>query len=102
MEVNYTILILNQPQQNIKLTWTARNEDFFCLRWGVPSFVTGTYFKQASDMRVAILSAQKLIYLLKIILQKTALILPWKYAFERQWLFYKIWGRLLYNPHQHR
>ncbi len=22
----------------------------------------------------------------------------WKYAFERQWLFYKIWGRLLYNP----
>jgi hypothetical protein len=22
----------------------------------------------------------------------------WKYAFERQWLFYKTWGRLLYNP----
>jgi hypothetical protein len=22
----------------------------------------------------------------------------WKYAFERQWLFYKLWGRLLYNP----
>jgi len=22
----------------------------------------------------------------------------WKYAFERQWLFYKLWGRLLYEP----
>ncbi|MGZ8558878.1 MAG: glycoside hydrolase family 20 zincin-like fold domain-containing protein, partial [Chitinophagaceae bacterium] len=22
-----------------KIIWTARNEDFFCLRWGVPSFV---------------------------------------------------------------
>ena len=22
-----------------KITWTARNEDFFCLRWGVPQFV---------------------------------------------------------------
>ena len=22
-----------------KVVWTARNEDFFCLRWGVPSFV---------------------------------------------------------------
>jgi hypothetical protein len=22
-----------------KIIWTARNEDFFCLRWGVPSFI---------------------------------------------------------------
>ncbi|MEJ7739302.1 MAG: hypothetical protein WKF97_17890 [Chitinophagaceae bacterium] len=22
-----------------KMTWTARNEDFFCLRWGVPDFI---------------------------------------------------------------
>jgi hypothetical protein len=22
----------------------------------------------------------------------------WEYAFQRQWLFYKSWGRLLYNP----
>lgn len=22
----------------------------------------------------------------------------WRFAFERQWLFYKLWGRLLYNP----
>jgi hypothetical protein len=23
---------------------------------------------------------------------------PWRYAFERQWLFYMLWGRLLYDP----
>ncbi|HEY6504974.1 MAG TPA: glycoside hydrolase family 20 zincin-like fold domain-containing protein, partial [Chitinophagaceae bacterium] len=23
-----------------KIVWTARNEDFFCLRWGVPSFIS--------------------------------------------------------------
>jgi len=22
----------------------------------------------------------------------------WRYAFERQWLFYKLWGRLTYDP----
>lgn len=29
---------------------------------------------------------------------KPSIAVPWKYAFERQWLFYKLWGRLLYNP----
>ncbi|MDB5211601.1 MAG: hypothetical protein JWQ30_2428 [Sediminibacterium sp.] len=81
-----------------KITWTARNEDFFCLRWGVPGFVrdhiaansqpyTGGYFIgsetyiPAKDYFTAISGP-----------------VNWKYAFERQWLFYKIWGRLLYDP----
>jgi hypothetical protein len=36
--------------KNYKIAWMARNEDFFCLRWGVPAFVrehitanTGSY-----------------------------------------------------------
>jgi hypothetical protein len=29
---------------------------------------------------------------------KDTIDLSWKYAFERQWLFYKLWGRLLYDP----
>ena len=29
---------------------------------------------------------------------KPGTVVNWKYAFERQWLFYKLWGRLLYNP----
>ncbi len=29
----------NPVPMDYKVIWTARNEDFFCLRWGVPEFV---------------------------------------------------------------
>lgn len=81
-----------------KITWTARNEDFFCLRWGVPDFVrahidvnnqpyVGGYFIGSETYIPA-----------KDYFTKAGITVNWKYAFERQWLFYKIWGRLLYNP----
>jgi hypothetical protein len=77
----------------------ARNEDFFALRWGVPSFIrqhialngaadyVGGYFV-GSETYIPALD------------YFTAVKDPvsWKWAFERQWLFYKLWGRLLYNP----
>ncbi len=92
----YDTYFVPKPE-NYKISWTARNEDFFCLRWGVPGFVrshintnnqsyTGGYFIgsetyiPAKDYFTSITPVN------------------WKYAFERQWLFYKIWGRLLYNP----
>ncbi|MGM9507778.1 hypothetical protein ACS5NO_08630 [Larkinella sp. GY13] len=81
-----------------KITWTARNEDFFCLRWGVPDFVrahlaanrqlyVGGYFLGSETYIPA-----------KDYFTKPGGPVDWKYAFERQWLFYKLWGRLLYNP----
>ncbi|MEJ7767843.1 MAG: glycoside hydrolase family 20 zincin-like fold domain-containing protein, partial [Chitinophagaceae bacterium] len=90
--------LFNPPPKNYKITWTARNEDFFCLRWGVPDFVrkhialntptyVGGYFLGSETYIPA-----------KDYFTKTGTTVDWKYAFERQWLFYKIWGRLLYNP----
>jgi hypothetical protein len=84
--------------KNYKITWTARNEDFFCLRWGVPDFVrahvatnnqsyTGGYFIGSETYIPA-----------KDYFTKPGIAVDWKFAFERQWLFYKLWGRLLYNP----
>jgi len=81
-----------------KVTWTARNEDFFCLRWGVPDFVrehvrvnnqpyTGGYFIGSETYIPA-----------KDYFTNPAIKVNWKYAFERQWLYYKLWGRLLYDP----
>ena len=85
--------------QNYKVAWMVRNEDFFALRWGSSGFVrehlrlnahhdyVGGYFIgsesyiPAKDYFTAIDEA-----------------VEWTYAFERQWLFYKLWGRLLYNP----
>jgi hypothetical protein len=84
---------------NYKVTWMARNEDFFALRWGVPDFIrrhialngvadyVGGYFV-GSETYIPALD------------YFTAVTEPvdWKWAFERQWLFYKLWGRLLYDP----
>ena len=90
--------LFNPLPKNYRITWTARNEDFFCLRWGVPEFVrqhialntppyVGGYFVGSETYIPA-----------KDYFTKAGLPVNWKYAFERQWLFYKIWGRLLYNP----
>ncbi|MBO0949118.1 hypothetical protein [Fibrella forsythiae] len=81
-----------------KITWTARNEDFFCLRWGVPAFIrahiaannqayVGGYFLGSETYIPA-----------KDYFTTPGRPVNWTYAFERQWLFYKLWGRLLYNP----
>lgn len=87
------------PPKNYKIVWQARNEDFFALRWGVPDFIrqhialngtndyVGGYFT-GSETYIPALD------------YFTAIDEPvdWKWAFERQWLYYKFWGRLLYNP----
>lgn len=86
-----------QPAK-FKITWTARNEDVFCLRWGVPQFIrehvktnsqpyTGGYFIGSETYIPA-----------KDYFTNPAIKVNWKYAFERQWLYYKLWGRLLYDP----
>ncbi|WP_439133310.1 hypothetical protein [Pseudomaricurvus sp.] len=85
--------------ENYKVAWMVRNEDFFALRWGHPDFIrehlklnahhdyVGGYFVGSESY----IPAKDYF---------TAIDQPvdWTYAFERQWLFYKLWGRLLYNP----
>ncbi len=87
----------NPAPKNYYLAWMMRNEDFFVLRWGQPdfirqhiaenghSYVNGYYvgsecYIPAKDYFTSLPNAS------------------YKYAFERQWMFYKNWGRLLYNP----
>ncbi|HET7809846.1 MAG TPA: hypothetical protein VFL16_04670, partial [Steroidobacteraceae bacterium] len=83
---------------NYQIVWQVRNEDFFALRWGQPDFIrrhialngrqdyVGGYFV-GSETYIPALD------------YFSALAHPqWRWAFERQWLFYKLWGRLLYDP----
>ena len=81
-----------------KITWTARNEDFFCLRWGVPSFVREHIRRNSQPYVGGYFLGSETYIPAKDYFTKDTTNLPWHYAFERQWLFYKIWGRLLYNP----
>ncbi len=88
----------NPEPNGYKVTYTARNEDFFALRWGVPDFVRA-HIAENSQSWVGgyFIGSETYIPALDYF---TAINAPvdWKFAFERQWLFYKLWGRLLYNP----
>jgi hypothetical protein len=88
----------NPEPQGYKITYTARNEDFFALRWGVPDFIRA-HIDQNSQSYVGGYFVGSETYIpAKDYFTAIEAPLDWDYAFERQWLFYKLWGRLLYNP----
>jgi hypothetical protein len=84
--------------KNYKITWTARNEDFFCLRWGVPDFIRAHIATNNQSYVGGYMVGSETYIPAKDYFTKPGITVNWKYAFERQWLFYKLWGRLLYNP----
>ena len=85
--------------KNYKIVWTVRNEDFFALRWGVPDFIRKHIAEngQADYVGGYFIGSETYIPALDYF---TAVKEPvkWRWAFQRQWLFYKLWGRLLYDP----
>lgn len=85
--------------KNYKVTWTVRNEDFFALRWGDPSFVREHVQRNGSASYVGgyIIGSETYIPALDYFTAVREGV-DWHYAFERQWLFYKLWGRLMYDP----
>ncbi len=87
------------PPKNYRIAWMVRNEDFFALRWGVPDFIRQHIALNGSQDYVGgyFIGSETYIPALDYF---TAVKSPvdWKWAFQRQWLFYELWGRLLYNP----
>jgi hypothetical protein len=83
---------------NYKITWTVRNEDFFCLRWGVADFVREHIINNTPDYVGGYFIGSETYIPAKDYFTKPGFSVDWQYAFQRQWLFYKLWGRLLYNP----
>ncbi|MCH6233167.1 glycoside hydrolase family 20 zincin-like fold domain-containing protein [Cognataquiflexum rubidum] len=84
--------------KNYKITWMARNEDFFTLRWGVPDFIRSHISKNNHSYVGGYFVGSEGYIPVKDYFTSTDKPVNWKYAFQRQWLFYKLWGRLLYNP----
>ena len=87
------------PPKNYKITWQARNEDFFCLRWGVPDFIRQhiAFNGEADYVGGYFVGSETYIPALDYFTASKEPV-DWTWAFERQWLFYKLWGRLLYDP----
>jgi hypothetical protein len=88
---------------NYKIVWQVRNEDFFALRWGVPDFIR-QHIAQNGNRNGAqpyvggyFVGSETYIPALDYFTGSKDPV-AWKWAFQRQWLFYKLWGRLLYDP----
>jgi len=78
--------------------FTMRNEDFFVLRWGEPDFIREVLKRNSQEYVGGYLIGSET-YIPGIeYITKPGPHLTWKYGFEKQWLFYQIWGRLMYDP----
>ncbi len=84
---------------NYKVVWQVRNEDFFALRWGVPDFIRQHIALNRTQDYVGgyFVGSETYIPALDYFTASPEHV-DWKWAFQRQWLFYKLWGRLLYDP----
>ena len=84
--------------KNYKMVFTMRNEDFFILRWGDPDFVHDVIKQNHQDYVGGFQIGSECYIPAKEYIIKSGPYLTWKYGFQRQWLFYMVWGRLLYDP----
>jgi len=80
-----------------KAVWTMRNEDFFVLRWAQPDFIREFIRLNSQPYVGGCIIGSECYIPAKDYLSKPG-VADGKYAFERQWLFYKVWGNLLYDP----
>lgn len=83
---------------NYQITWMIRNEDFFILRWGDPDFVRQHLAINGHDYVGGYFVGSECYIPAKNYIDRPDLPGRSAYAFQRQWLFYQLWGRLLYDP----
>jgi hypothetical protein len=89
----------NPPPTRYKMAWMIRNEDFFMLRWGEPGFIREHIAKNGRDYVGGYFVGSETYIPAKEYTHRPDSPHPtWKYGFEKQWLFYMEWGRLLYDP----
>jgi len=86
----------NPLPTNYKLAWMMRNEDFFILRWGESDFIREHISLNGQEYVTGYFVGSET-YIPALDYFTALENVNWTYAFERQWMFYKQWGRLLYN-----
>ena len=77
--------------------WTVRNEDFYVHRWGQPDFVRQFIQNNgASYVGGCFIGSEVFIPALDYV-SKEGPHKTWEYSYERLWLWYSVWGRLMYD-----
>ena len=85
------------PSTKYKVTWMVRNEDFFFLRWAGPAFVRAHIAANGHDyVGGYCIGSEGLIPAIEYAEKPASQ--SWRWMFEKQWLFYTVWGRLLFDP----
>lgn len=89
----------NPAPTHHKMAWMIRNEDFFRLRWAEPDFIREHIKVNGQDyVGGYFIGSECLIPAKDIYHSPNNPHINWKYQFEKQWLYYKQWGRLIYDP----
>ncbi|CAN5133644.1 hypothetical protein BH20BAC1_BH20BAC1_07440 [soil metagenome] len=88
----------NPLPSNYRIEWMIRNEDFFILRWGQPGFIREHIAENTKPFVNGYFVGSEGYIPAKYYSHIDNNHRNWNYAFEKQWLFYKLWGRLLYDP----
>ncbi|MVM36591.1 hypothetical protein GO730_01110 [Spirosoma sp. HMF3257] len=88
----------NPMPSNYRIQWMIRNEDFFILRWGQPDFIRKHIAQNTAPYVNGYFVGSEGYIPAKDYSHVTSAHRTWAYAFEKQWLFYQLWGRLLYDP----
>jgi hypothetical protein len=88
----------NPKPQNYKITWMVRNEDFFTLRWAQPDFIRKHLLENGYDyVGGYYVGSECFIPAFDYSHEPGSPHIGWSYAFERHWLYYMLWGRLLFD-----
>jgi hypothetical protein len=88
----------NPPPTHHQVVWTIRNEDFYMLRWGAPDFIREFIANNGAPHVGGVLVGSECYIPAKDYITEEGRHKTWTWAFERQWLWYALWGRLLYDP----
>lgn len=88
----------NPLPENYRIQWMIRNEDVFILRWGEPDFIRAHIAENTQDYVSGYFVGSEGYLPAADYSHQQPSHQTWQYAFEKQWLFYLLWGRLLYDP----
>ncbi len=89
----------NPKPSNYQMAWMMRNEDFIMLNWGHSDFIREHIEVNDHEGIVAGYFVGSETYIpAKEYRMAANTRYNWTYAFEKQWHFYQMWGRLLYDP----
>ena len=89
----------NPKPSNYRMAWMMRNEDFIMLNWGNTEFIRQHIdVNDIDDVVTGYFVGSETYIPAKEFRMSPEIEYSWKYAYEKDWSFYQMWGRLLYNP----